>query len=191
MRLGQWVGNQGDVHGYGTMMFHLPERNATVAVAVNRYDAGQDLPEGATLIFMGIVNEFYPGSWPDASGHDQTDHLPALPSPDELDKQLQQALDPSVPAQDKTLKIADDARDPELITALANAFQKAGQRLHVEKVTDLGRGHAVATLTLTLQDGHRRPSTMSLVPRSGSWRISTGWACTIAVLNGIVSPACG
>jgi D-alanyl-D-alanine carboxypeptidase len=190
MKWGQWLGHQGDALGYATMVFYLPERDATVVIAVNRYDPGLNLPEAATWIWLAIVREFYPGSVPDSTADGQTDNLPPLPTADELDRELQQALDPSVPARDKKLKIADDAKDPELISLLANAFHKAGQRVHVDKVTDLGGGSAVATVTVTRPDGRGMPWVMQLVVRSGTWRISTGWACTIARLNAIASSAC-
>jgi len=38
IRIGDWIGHAGDVAGYSDMVFYLPERDATVVVAVNLTD---------------------------------------------------------------------------------------------------------------------------------------------------------
>ncbi len=61
LQLGNWVGHNGSVFGYSTMVFHLPAEEASVVVMVNAADA-EAVP--ATELWTGIVTLLYPDSLP-------------------------------------------------------------------------------------------------------------------------------
>jgi D-alanyl-D-alanine carboxypeptidase len=61
IQLGNWVGHNGSVFGYSTMVFHLPDEQASVVVMVNAADA-EAVP--ATGLWTGIVTLLYPDSLP-------------------------------------------------------------------------------------------------------------------------------
>jgi D-alanyl-D-alanine carboxypeptidase len=61
LQLGNWVGHNGSVFGYSTMVFHLPEEKASVVVMVNAADA-EHVP--AMGLWDGIVRLLYPDSLP-------------------------------------------------------------------------------------------------------------------------------
>jgi D-alanyl-D-alanine carboxypeptidase len=61
VQLGNWVGHNGSVFGYSTMVSHLPEEKASVVVMVNAADA-EAVP--AMGLWDGIVTVLYPGSLP-------------------------------------------------------------------------------------------------------------------------------
>ena len=61
IQLGNWVGHNGSVFGYSTMVSHLPEEEASVVVMVNAADA-EAVP--ATELWNGIVTLLYPDSLP-------------------------------------------------------------------------------------------------------------------------------
>ena len=182
-----WLGHGGDVLGYSTAVYYLPEHDATIAVAVNRYDPGLTLPEGADSIFRAIAEELYADSVPR-----EGDSEAAPPTPDaiSLNVDLQEALDPTIAARTKTLRVEGDETDPELITQVANAFAEAQQTVQVDRVTDLGGGRLAATVTVALADGHKTPSVIAFVADDGEWKISQGWACYITSAQATPSPAC-
>ncbi|NMN94036.1 serine hydrolase [Antrihabitans stalactiti] len=182
-----WLGHGGDVLGYSTAVYYLPEHDATIAVAVNRYDPGLTLPEGADSIFRAIAEELYADSMPR-----EGDSVTSPPTPDavSLNADLQEALDPTIAARTKTLRVKGDEKDPELITQVANAFADAQQTVQVDRVTDLGGGRLAATVTVALADGHKTPSVIGFVADDGEWKISQGWACYITSAQATPSPAC-
>jgi D-alanyl-D-alanine carboxypeptidase len=61
IQLGNWVGHNGSIFGYSTMVFHLPEEEASVVVMVNAADA-ETVP--AMGLWDGIVRLLYPDSLP-------------------------------------------------------------------------------------------------------------------------------
>ena len=61
LQLGNWVGHNGSVFGYSTMVSHLPEEKASVVVMVNAADA-EAVP--AMGLWDGIVTLLYPDSLP-------------------------------------------------------------------------------------------------------------------------------
>ncbi len=60
-KIGRWIGHDGSIFGYSDFVFHLPSKDATIVVMVNRAGTS-DVP--ATDIWFGIAQHLYPGSFP-------------------------------------------------------------------------------------------------------------------------------
>ncbi|WP_051020494.1 serine hydrolase domain-containing protein [Nocardia araoensis] len=184
LEFGRWIGHSGGVLGYTTHMGYLPERDVSVTVAVNEFTSPPLLGTPASIIWFGIVHQLYPGTVPDAPADAQPS--PPVPAVADLDNRLRQTLDPAVPATQKPLRVADDDKDPELITRVAQAL--GSTTTTVGKVTDAG-GSLLATVVFAGPNG-RRPAVVPFVPRDGSWRIARYWACENIAGTGSPSPAC-
>ncbi|PXX62208.1 D-alanyl-D-alanine carboxypeptidase [Nocardia tenerifensis] len=188
-RFGPWLGHTGGVLGYTTHLGYLPDRGITVAVAVNQYTVPPTLLRvTASSIWFAIVARLYPDSLP---GHrdDPVPAAPPPPSPAELSARLQEAFDPKVPVAQKSLRVVDDDKDPELLARLATAFTAYPMSFQVDKLTQFGDGTLLATTTTSFAGG-RRPMVVPLAVRDDSWRLSTGWVCENLTLVGQTSPAC-
>jgi D-alanyl-D-alanine carboxypeptidase len=60
-RIGRWIGHDGSIFGYSDFVFHLPSKDATVVVMVNRAGTS-NVP--ATETWFQIARHLYPGSFP-------------------------------------------------------------------------------------------------------------------------------
>ncbi|GAB2687609.1 serine hydrolase domain-containing protein [Nocardia thraciensis] len=187
LRVGAWVGHNGAVAGYRTMVAHLPHRDVGIAVAVNQYSSPDLLEMGAEDIWNAIVDELYPQTRGDGPPPPPAPR-PATPAAADLQAGLRRTLDPAVAAADKPLTVADADRDPQLIDRLAASFDGAGATIRVDRVTDLGAA-VVATATMEFQ-GRPLLVNFPLVARDDAWRIPTDWACR-SIPNPSASPACG
>ncbi len=185
--IGHWIGHAGDVAGYSNMVFYLPERDATVVVAVNLTDTS--LFADSASIWAPIVTALYPGTVPGDSDSVAT-HAEAIPGVDELDDQLRQALDATLTPEQKELKVVGEDQDPALITTVADLFAAAGQTMQVTRVTDFGHGDIAVTVTLTTRDGVSLPMLLPMSEVDGVLKFSRRWACEIVLTNGASSPAC-
>ncbi|MBJ8345583.1 serine hydrolase [Antrihabitans sp. YC2-6] len=188
IRIGDWVGHAGDVAGYSDFVFYLPERRATVVVAVNLTDAG--LSADASSIWLPIVSALYPESVPGNGTPAPSTRRGPIPTATELDGQLREALDPDLDPSEKVLKVDGDEHDPELISTLADLFVAADQALRVTRVTDFDHGDIAATIAVQIADGTTLPELLPLVYVDGVLKIGRGWACRIVVGSGLTSPAC-
>ncbi|WP_067800769.1 serine hydrolase domain-containing protein [Nocardia beijingensis] len=184
VEFGRWIGHNGAVPGYTTHMAYLPEQDVSVTVAVSEFTSPPLLGVTASVIWFGIVRQLYPGTVPGAPA--TTEPAPPVPAVADLDNRLRQTLDPAVPVARKPLRIADDDKDPELVTRLAQAL--APTTTTVGKATDAG-GHLLATVVFA-GPGGRRPAVVPFVPRDGSWRLDPHWACENIAGIGSPSPAC-
>ncbi|RDI44865.1 serine hydrolase domain-containing protein [Nocardia mexicana] len=187
LRIGAWVGHNGAVAGYRTMVAHLPHRDVSIAVAVNQYSSPDQFEMGADDIWAAVVDKLYPETTGDGPPPAPAPR-PAVPAAPDLQAGLRRTLDPAVAAADKPFTVADAARDPQLVTRLADAFGDSGATIRVDRVTDLGDS-VVATATMEFQ-GRPMLVNFPLVPRDNAWRIPTDWACR-SVPNPGASPACG
>lgn len=189
MRRGSWIGHGGAVLGYTSMTMYLPERKVSVAIAVNQYTPAYRplLPIDATYIWTDLVAQLYPGTIPGL------DNLPTaqppIPAPADLTAELAQALNPSIPASAKNLRIEGDDKDSDLVTKLARAYAHSALEVTVDKTTDIGRGRLIATTSTTTSDGNV-PMLIPLVPIDNAWRLDDGWVCRQIIADGQQSPAC-
>lgn len=60
-QLGDWVGHDGSIFGYSTMVFHLPSERATVVVMSN---AADEVAVPSQALWGDIVKQLYPDSLP-------------------------------------------------------------------------------------------------------------------------------
>ncbi|WP_433621977.1 serine hydrolase domain-containing protein [Nocardia sp. CA-120079] len=189
MSAGSWVGHSGAVLGYTSMTMYLPERKVSVAVAVNQYTPAYRalLPIDASYLWTDLVAQLYPGTI--AGLDNRPTAQPPIPAPAELTAELAQALNPSIPASAKTLRIEADDKDPDLVTKLARAYAHAAIEVTVDRTTDIGRGRLIATTSATGSDGNV-PMLIPLVPIDNAWRLDDGWVCAQIVADGQQSPAC-
>ncbi|MFE9322093.1 serine hydrolase domain-containing protein [Nocardia sp. NPDC052278] len=186
---GSWIGHSGAVLGYTSMTMYLPERNVSVAVAVNQYTPAYRslLIIDATDIWTDMVARLYPGT---ISGLDNLPTAqPPIPAPADLTAELAQALNPSIPASAKNLRIEGDDKDPDLVTKLARAYTHSALEVTVDKTTDIGRNRLIATTSTTTSNGNV-PMLIPLVPIDNAWRLDDGWVCMQIVADGQRSPAC-
>ncbi|MBF6226164.1 hypothetical protein IU470_13785 [Nocardia abscessus] len=112
---------------------------------------------------------------------------PPIPAVADLDSRLRRTMDPAVSVAEKPLRIADDDKDPELITRISRVY--APVTTTVVQVTEVGPGQLLATAVLGSPEG-RVPAIVPFVAPDGSWHIATGWACQTILATGESSPAC-
>lgn len=124
-----------------------------------------------------------------ASSATQDPNLPAIPTAEELNAQLQRAFDPAVPLADKIDMVQGAEQDPELINRVADAAKAAGIVVTVTNVTDLGSGQLNADATF-LVNGQSNPAVVPFVAENGKWKVQKGWACQIVTTAQLQSPAC-
>ncbi|WP_433663378.1 serine hydrolase domain-containing protein [Nocardia sp. CA-128927] len=188
-RFGPWLGHTGGVLGYTTHVAYLPAQRATVAVAVNQYTIPPSLLRiSASDIWGSIVEQLFPDSLP---GDLPAPPIPPLALPDSasLTTQLQQTFDTQLPAEQKTLRIAADDKDPELITKLAKVYAGYPMTFQVDKLTDLDGTTLLATTTVSAPDGKRR-MVIPFTAHDNTWRLDISWVCESLLLGGESSPAC-
>ncbi|HEY5857509.1 MAG TPA: hypothetical protein VIW24_26645 [Aldersonia sp.] len=115
--------------------------------------------------------------------------LPPVPTVEELNTQLQTALDPAVPADQKGEYVQGIAADPAFVNQLADAFNQAGATVVVTDVQDFG-DTVQANATLTLSGQQPNLVTVPFVPEDGKWKIEKSWACMMLTTLQIQSPSC-
>ncbi|MFC4123563.1 hypothetical protein [Nocardia rhizosphaerae] len=114
--------------------------------------------------------------------------LPPVPSVEELNAQLNTALDPSVPNEQKLDFVQGGEADPELPNRLAVAAQDAGVVVQVTEVTSFGESvNAKADFTV---NGQTNVVDVPFVVEDGKWKVQKVWACTMLTNLGQQSVAC-
>ncbi|MEV0436815.1 hypothetical protein [Nocardia sp. NPDC050413] len=116
------------------------------------------------------------------------DALPPVPSVEELNAQLNTALDPSVPNEQKLDFVQGGEADPELPNRLAVAARDAGAQVQVTEVTSFGDSvNAKANFTV---NGQTNVVDVPFVADAGKWKVQKAWACTMLTNLGQQSVAC-
>ncbi|MFF2087637.1 hypothetical protein ACFVVM_28000 [Nocardia sp. NPDC058176] len=114
--------------------------------------------------------------------------LPAVPTVEELNAQLNTALDPSIPNEEKLDFVQGGEADPELPNRLAQAAQDAGVVVVVTEVTSFGESvNATADFTINEQTN---VVDVPFVAEDGKWKVQKTWACTMLTNLGQQSVAC-
>ncbi|MFC9895544.1 hypothetical protein ACFVMC_17820 [Nocardia sp. NPDC127579] len=115
-------------------------------------------------------------------------NLPPVPTKEELNAQLQKALDPNVPNAEKLEMVQGAEADPELPSRLAQAAQQAGASAVVTGVSEFGDTiSAKATITF---NGQASEADVPFVAEDGKWKVQKQWACNLLQLANIQSVAC-
>jgi len=113
---------------------------------------------------------------------------PPVPTAEELNTQLQRALDPAVPNSEKLEMVQGIEADPELPGRLAQAYQETGATVTVTDVTAFGDTvNAKATIVL---NGQENIADVPFVAEDGKWKVQKEWACIMLTNLGQQSPAC-
>src|SRR5690606_16514384 len=113
---------------------------------------------------------------------------PPVPTAEELNSQLQRALDPTVPNSEKLEMVQGIEADPELPGRLAQAYQESGATVTVTDVTGFGDTvNAKATIVL---NGQENIADVPFVAEDGKWKVQKEWACIMLTNLGQQSPAC-
>lgn len=114
--------------------------------------------------------------------------LPAVPTVDQLNAQLNTALDPSIPNEQKTDFVQGGEADPELPNRLAVAAKDANVQVQVTEVTSFGDSvNAKANFTV---NGQTNVVDVPFVAEDGKWKVQKVWACTMLTNLGQQSVAC-
>ncbi|KAF0842435.1 hypothetical protein [Nocardia caishijiensis] len=114
--------------------------------------------------------------------------LPPVPTVEELNAQLNTALDPSVPNEQKLDFVQGGEADPELPNRLAVAAHDAGAQVQVTEVTSFGDSvNAKANFTV---NGQTNVVDVPFVADGGKWKVQKAWACTMLTNLGQQSTAC-
>ncbi|GGK65891.1 hypothetical protein [Nocardia camponoti] len=114
--------------------------------------------------------------------------LPPVPTVDQLNQQLNMALDPSVPNEEKLDFVQGGGADPELPNRLAQAAKDANVQVQVTEVTSFGDSvNAKANFTV---NGQTNVVDVPFVAEDGKWKVQKAWACTMLQNLGQQSVAC-
>ncbi|BDT86280.1 hypothetical protein [Nocardia cyriacigeorgica] len=116
------------------------------------------------------------------------DNLPPVPTADELNAQLQRALDPNVPNEEKLEMIQGAEADPNLPTTLTQAYQQSGASIQVVSVAPLG--DTISATTNFVINGQTNEVTVPFVAEDGKWKVQQQWACDMLTAASMQSPAC-
>ncbi|MFI2280176.1 hypothetical protein [Nocardia beijingensis] len=117
-----------------------------------------------------------------------TANVPAPPTKEELNANLQRALDPSVPNEEKLDLVQGIQADPSLPNRLAQAFQQANATAVVTGVTAFG-DTVTAQATFTI-NGQPNQVDVPFVLEDGKWKVQKAWACQALANLNQQSPAC-
>ncbi|MFD3747534.1 hypothetical protein [Nocardia sp. NPDC058633] len=117
-----------------------------------------------------------------------TAELPPVPTVEQLNEQLNTALDPSVPNEQKLDFVQGGEADPELPNRLAQAASDANVQVQVTEVTSFGDSvNAKADFTV---NGQTNVVDVPFVAEEGKWKVQKSWACGMMTNLGQTSVAC-
>ncbi|MFD3509456.1 hypothetical protein [Nocardia sp. NPDC058666] len=114
--------------------------------------------------------------------------LPPVPTVEQLNEQLNTALDPAVPNDQKLDFVQGGEADPELPNRLAQAAAENNVQVQVTEVTSFGES-VTAKANFTL-NGQTNPVDVPFVADEGKWKVQKSWACNMMTQLGQTSVAC-
>lgn len=121
--------------------------------------------------------------------------MPATPTVDELNQQLQTALDPNVPVDQKTDLVTGLEADPQLIQTLSDKVAEAEADGTLSDVAVTGPilppSGDVLTVPFTANYGGQvQTGQATLLADGGQWKLDGDFVCGLAGGVGVESPAC-
>ncbi|QLY33638.1 hypothetical protein [Nocardia huaxiensis] len=117
-------------------------------------------------------------------------NLPAVPTAADLNAELQKALDPNVPNDQKLDMMQGVSADPTLPQRLTEAYQQNNATITVTGVTDLGNGTITADADASINGGQPQKMVVPFVAEDGKWKVQKEWICNTLSLANQTSPAC-
>ena len=121
-------------------------------------------------------------------------NVPPVPTVDQLNTELGQALDPAVPADQKVqfLEGGQEAlqKDPGMLQKLTDAYQQNNAKVNVTDVTYLGGDTLTAKADFSVNDQPPNQVSVPFVVQGDQWVLQKDWACNGIQNLGQTSPAC-
>ncbi|MGL4306936.1 MAG: hypothetical protein ACRCSF_12390 [Mycobacteriaceae bacterium] len=111
------------------------------------------------------------------------------PTAEQLNAYLVKALDPAVPAAEKTVLVQGSEADPALFDQLIAGTQNNKVTAKVIDPVLVDGTTATAAIELTL-DGQLNQANAEFVYENGTWKLSNVWACSLLKTLSVTSPAC-
>lgn len=123
-----------------------------------------------------------------AASEEASADLPPVPSVAELNSQLQRALDPAVPNEEKLQMVQGAEADPELPAKLAQFYTDSGATIEVTEVSDFAD-------TINAKANFKLGDTQNVVDvpfvaEDGVWKVEKTWTCNMLAQAQVQSPAC-
>ncbi|MGW5383703.1 hypothetical protein [Nocardia sp. NPDC003963] len=123
-----------------------------------------------------------------ASESEEASDLPPVPSAADLNTQLQRALDPNVPNEEKLQMVQGAEADPELPAKLSQFYTDSGATIEVTEVSDFAD-------TLNAKANFKLGDTQNVVDvpfvaEDGVWKVEKTWTCNMLAQAQVQSPAC-
>ena len=121
-------------------------------------------------------------------------NYPAVPTVAQLNQELSQTLDPSVPSSQKVQYLEDGVtalqKDPEMINKLITAYKQNNAKIAVTSVSYLGGPTLTANANFSVNGGQNNVATVPIVAQDGKWKLQKQWACSGLQNLNQSSPAC-
>jgi len=121
-------------------------------------------------------------------------NYPAVPTVAQLNQELSQTLDPSVPSSQKVQYLEDGVtalqKDPEMINKLITAYKQNNAKIAVTSVSYLGGPTLTANANFSVNGGQNNVATVPFVAQDGKWKLQKQWACSGLQNLNQSSPAC-
>ncbi|MFT3715434.1 MAG: hypothetical protein QM774_05655 [Gordonia sp. (in: high G+C Gram-positive bacteria)] len=114
------------------------------------------------------------------------------PSVDALNEMLQEALDPKIPAKDKTDLVEGSEVDPSLFNQLVKAAKENPDVTYKIKrpITPDGPGKAKVKVEVKLPDNPPTKMDAGIVYDNGRWKLSKDTVCPLLIANNVQTPLC-
>ncbi|MFT4086472.1 MAG: hypothetical protein QM658_04850 [Gordonia sp. (in: high G+C Gram-positive bacteria)] len=114
------------------------------------------------------------------------------PTVDVLNEMLQKALDPKIPAKDKTDLVEDSEVDPNLFNQLVKvAKENPDVTYKIKKpITGAGPHKANVKVEVKLPDNPPTKIDASIVYQDGRWKLSKSTVCPLLTANDVKTPLC-
>ncbi|WP_200174132.1 hypothetical protein [Tomitella cavernea] len=125
----------------------------------------------------------------------QDSALPPTPTVDELNTQLQTALDPAVPVEQKQDLVTGLEADPQLLQTLSDKIAAAKADGSLTDIAVVGpilppNGDVLSVPFSANFNGQTNTGEATLIAVDGTWRLDGNFVCGLATVIGVQSPAC-
>ncbi|MEV0292541.1 hypothetical protein [Nocardia sp. NPDC050710] len=115
-------------------------------------------------------------------------NLPPVPTPAQINADLQKALDPSIPASEKLELVQGVEADPDLPNRLAEAYKSTDAKVEITEVTAFG--DTINAKAKLIFNGQENMADVPFVAENGKWKVQKAWACQMLTTMGQQSVAC-
>lgn len=160
---------------------------AVSATAACGSDSSNDLPVVTSKATTTAAASASAGSI-----EDQLTDPNTRPSVEALNDMLQQALDPDIPAKQKTQLVEGSEVDPSLFTQLVKAKEENPDVTYKIKKPVVGNGPKRASVKVEVKIPDNPPTKLdaSIVFDNGRWKLSKETVCPLLTAYEVESPLC-